>query len=238
MYRKGGINLAYCCGGVNSAVDPLTKIMEEHYWDYEFFVESYSVATRLDSTDFCCQIGGTIVDLKEVSSVHMGGDQILHQVQNIALEREEQGNANTPIAPDHSDDFWKLHPHAYNLQRCLRSPLDADFEAFLAFLNRQDASKGVVAVSAAKYAQVALESPEDSKIVRIASELQSSALLHQLDSGDIEGARKYADNLAALLKHVPTEDENSHRWNKSLDMFEKKSTHHQDEQQIPGSKLI
>jgi hypothetical protein len=208
------LNLAYCCGGVQSAIKPLKDIIGTEGWQYEFTVESYAVTT-LSKSKNVCQIGGTIVDLDSVAPVHEGGDQILHQIQNIANDDLQADGAAKP-APDHSDKFCQLHPHAYNLHRCLRAPFDADFEAFAAFLDRRAITKSVVASSAEKYAEIALDSPHDSKVVMIASELQSSAIRSQIASGDMEGVKKSATQLGALLNHIPSNDENVTRWSDSL----------------------
>jgi len=235
VYNEDGLNLAYCCGGVQSAIDPLRSILNEHNWKYEFTLESYAVLSTLNANDFSCLIGGTVVDLDAVSPVHEGGDQILHHIQSIAHERQ-RGSGGVGVGseeddkskhdddgdlniPDHSEVFFQLHPHAYNLHRCVRAPLDADFEAFTAFLNRQNASKSVIAASAAKYAQAALASPDNSKVVRIASELQSSALVRQINAGDETGAKKSAQVLQALLQHVASDDENYRRWTDSVEYF-------------------
>lgn len=221
IYRTGGVNLAYCCGGVQSAIKPLRNIIEEHGWVYELTVESYAVSTSLSSKDFSCLIGGAIVDLDAVSPVHTGGDQILHEIQRIALDEEEQSGSKDleNFVPDHSDIFWQLHPNAYNLHRCLRAPFDAEFEQFSAFLARQAVSKRTVALAAEKYAKVALASPESSKVARIASELTSCAMRRQLSSGDKKGAQKSAEYLESLLRIIPCEDEQYEDWNDSLNEF-------------------
>ena len=219
VYKRGGLNLAYCCGGFQSAIDPLKELISENGWKYEFTVESYGGGNTLSKKDFSCQIGGTIVNLDAISHIHEGGDAILRKIHQIALEGQNKCPGAPVGSPDHSEAFWQLHPHAYNLLRCVRSPLDADFEAFAQFLHRQNASRSVIAVSATKYAQAALTSPKNSKVVRIASELQSTAISQQIDAGDVEGARKSAEYLEALLEHVPNEDENTRRWNNSLLQF-------------------
>ena len=217
VHRSETLNLAYCCGGVQSAIAPLQKIIKDHGWTYELTVESYAVTTGLTSTkrNFTCQIGGAIVDLGTVAPVHEGGDQILHHVQCLALDDEGKDGAGVP---DHSKIFWQLHPNAYNLHRCLRAPFDADFEAFRAFLARQAMNKNAVASIAEKYAKVALASP-NSKVVRVASELQSSALTHLVLSGDRDGALKSAQYLETLLDHIPSQDDQAERWNEVLANF-------------------
>lgn len=211
VYHETALNLAYCCGGVQSAIQPLKDIFQKHQMNYEFTCESYGVTSTLQEDSVTCQIGGTIVNLDSVSPIHAGGDQILHQLQDIKME------GNQCETPDHSEAFWQLHPHAYNLLRCLRTPEDADFEAFSAFMKRQAMSKSVMLSMATKYAQVALASPENSKVVRIASELQAKTIRQQVRSGDTVGAQKSAETLKALLDHVPDADAN--RWNNTLDEF-------------------
>lgn len=170
------------------------------------------------------------MNLDHVSPIHPGGDQILYQINSIATQTHQQqrgegsnnstlSTAGCPVSstiPDHSEAFWWLHPHAYNLHRCLRSPVDADCDAFAAFLERQAISNSVIRNMAAKYAEVALTSPEDSKVMKIASELQAATIQRQVSSGDKEGAKKSAEYLMALLAHLPREDTNAERWKKSL----------------------
>merc|ERR1712157_272453 len=125
----------------------------------------------------------------------------------------------TSDTPDHSLAFYELHPHAYNLHRCLRTPVDADSKAFAKFLERQAMSKSVLGNMATKYAQAVLSAPESSKIVKIATELQSSAISAQLGSGDTEGAKKAAFYLKQLLDHVPDDDDDAERWEQTLDLL-------------------
>ena len=170
------------------------------------------------------------MNLDHVSPIHPGGDQILYQINNIAMQRQKQlrdqsydesahasnGCPIQPTIPDHSEAFWRLHPHAYNLHRCLQSPVDADCDAFAAFLERKAISNSVIRNMAAKYAEVALTSPKDSKVMKIASQLQVATMQRQVDTGDKEGAKKSAEYLMALLAHVPSDDTNAERWKKSL----------------------
>jgi hypothetical protein len=212
-YKKNGLNLAYCCGGVKSAIDPLKDIARKEGLNFQFTSECYGVPPTLNKDSTAGQIGGTIIDLDSVGPIHPGGSQILHQVNEIALETQE---ARTP---DLSIAFWELHPHAYNLHRCLRTPLDADSKAFASFLEQQNVRQSVMTNMAAKYAEVALSAPHDSKVVRIATELQAHAIRQQLSSGDEEGAKASAQHLKALLAHIPQEDQDAYRWNASLNHF-------------------
>lgn len=222
-YKDDGLNLAYCCGGVMSAIEPMQQYTNRMGMNFEFTSESYGVPPTLRKESTASTIGGTIVNLDHVGPIHPGGDQILHQLNDIVAEEkmlvDETSSTSSPrlSIPDHSNAFFELHPHAYNLHRCLRTPLDADFEAFVAFLRRQGMGKGVLTSMAINYAQVALASPDDSKIVKIATELQSSAIQEQLDSGDVEGAKQSATFLSALLKHVSEEDPDKVRWLRSLE---------------------
>ena len=224
-YKASGLNLAYCCGGVQSAIEPIKEITQREGMDFEFTVECYGVPSTFREKSATSQIGGTIVNLDHVSPIHPGGDQILYQLQDVAIENQERENGQHPgcpvttSTPDHSLPFWQLHPHAYNLHRCLRAPFDSESEAFAAFLSRQAMSKSVMMGMATRYAEVALAAPDDSKVVRIASELQSSTIRQQMQSGDSEGARKAAEYLEELLNHAPSSDEEAHRWSKSLDDF-------------------
>merc|ERR1712100_450510 len=104
-------------------------------------------------------------------------------------------NQKESDTPDLSIAFYELHPHAYNLHRCLRTPVDADSKAFATFLERQAMSKSVLGNMATKYARAVLSAPESSKIVKIATELQSSAISAQLGSGDTEAAQRSASYL-------------------------------------------
>lgn len=216
MYSKDGLNLAYCCGGMSSAFEPLKNFAEKEKMRFEFTCESYGVPPTLTKDSTTSQIGGTIVNLDHISPIHPGGDQILLQQNDLSSETAE-GAAS--VTPDVSAAFYALHPHAYNLHRCLRTPLDAESEAFTEFLERRALSKSAMISMATKYAQVALASPDDSKIVRIATELQSAAIREQVVSGDIEGAQKFAEYLEQLLLHVPDEDQDVKRWTNSLNEF-------------------
>lgn len=213
IYHESALNLAYCCGGVQSAIQPLKDVFQKNKMDYEFTCESYGVPATLREESAACQIGGTIVNLDYVSPIHVGGDQILQQLQDIKMEDKKCQT------PDHSEAFAQLHPHAYNLLRCLRTPEDADFDAFNAFMQRQAMSKSVMFSMATKYAQVALAAPKNSKVVRIASELQAKSIRHQVRSGDSEAAQKSAEYLKALLDHVPKKDADANRWNRSLEEY-------------------
>ena len=213
-YKKNGVNLAYCCGGVKSAIDPLKDIARKEGLKFQFTSESYNVPPTLKKDSTAGQIGGTIINLDSVGPIHPGGSQILQQVNEIALETQ---NAKTP---DFSIAFWELHPHAYNLHRCLRTPLDADAKAFTTFLEQQNMRKSVMTNMAAKYAEVALSAPHESKVVRIATELQATTMRQQMSSGDAEGAKTSAEYLKALLAHIPQEDQDADRWNASLARFE------------------
>lgn len=64
-----------------------------------------------------------------------------------------------------------------------------------------------------------LSSPESSRILKIATELSSSALSAQLGSGDTEGAQEVASYLKQLLNHVPDDDDDAERWEKTLDLL-------------------
>ena len=226
VYKPGGSNLAYCCGGAKSAIEPFRGAATKCNMTFEFTCECYGVDPHLSEANTACQIGGTVVNLDHVAPIHPGGDQILYQINSIAKERQNQHTGvPSPVGcpvrtiPDHSVAFWKLHPHAYNLHRCLRSPVDADCDAFAAFLQRQAISNSVMRNMAAKYAEVALTSPGDSKVMKIASELQAATIQRQVISGDKEGAKKSAGYLTALLDHVPKDDTNTQRWQQSLVHF-------------------
>jgi hypothetical protein len=231
-YLEGGINLAYCCGGVGSAIQPFKDMMSKDGLDFEFTVECYGVSATLKEHSAASQIGGTIVNLDHVAPIHPGGDQILYQVQDIAVGQVTKNNSisNSPArfksdtTPDHSIAFWQCHPHAYNLHRCLRAPLDADSEAFAAFLERQAMSNSVMVTMATKYAEVALASPTDSKVVRIATELQASTLRQQIQNDDSDGAKKAAEYLEALLVHFSSKDDDALRWAMMLDDFKDRLT--------------
>lgn len=237
-YLEGGTNLAYCCGGVNSAIQPFKEMVSKDGLDFEFTVECYGVSTTLQKHSIASQIGGTIVNLDHVAPIHPGGDQILHQVQNIEIEKLESNRANShssvrsqsDAVPDHSIAFWQCHPHAYNLHRCLRAPLDADSEAFAAFLERQAMSISVMVSMATKYAEVALSSPNDSKVVRIATELQASTLRQQIQAGDSKGAAKSAAYLESLLVHFSSKDDDARRWAKMLEDFQEKLSLREEEE--------
>jgi hypothetical protein len=226
------LNLAYCCGGIKSAIQPLEFVFNGNGWKYEFTVQSYAVTSLSKKKGSTSQIGGAVVNLDAVSPVHEGGDQSLHHIQQIALDEQRKKDqetsgcpksaAATSFIPDHTDLFYQLHPHAYNLHRCLRAPFDADFEAFAAFLEQNKAterSMSFMASAAEKYAKVALSSPDYSKVVRIASELQSSSLSRQVRAGDHDGAKRSAEYLEALMDHVPSRDSEAARWNASLSEF-------------------
>ncbi|VEU43237.1 unnamed protein product [Pseudo-nitzschia multistriata] len=219
-YKSNGLNLAYCCGGVKSAIMPLRTFTESCGMQFEFTCESYGVSPTLTKeSNLLSQIGGTIIDLNHVSPIHPGGDQILHQATDIMTAMAKMKNSENTNTPDHSIAFYELHPHAYNLHRCLRTPVDADAKAFAQFLERQAMSKSVLGNMAMKYAQAVLSSPESSKIVKIATELQSSAISAQLSSGDTESAQKSASYLKELLNHVPESDADSERWGESLSLI-------------------
>jgi hypothetical protein len=188
--------------------------------DFEFTSESYGVPVALTkASNLLSQIGGTIIDLNHVSPIHPGGDQILQQAHDIVTNMEQMENMKKSDTPDHSIAFYELHPHAYNLHRCLRTPVDADSKAFAKFLERQAMSKSVLGNMATKYAQAVLSAPESSKIVKIATELQSSAISAQIDSGDTEGAKRTASYLKQLLDHVPDDDDDTGRWERSLHLL-------------------
>jgi len=219
-YKAGELNLAYCCGGVKSAIMPLRTFTESYGMEFEFTNESYGVPSTLTKeSNLLCQIGGTIIDLNHVSPIHPGGDQILNQANDAMTAMAHTDNTKNSDTPDHSIAFYELHPHAYNLHRCLRSPVDADSKAFAKFLERQAMSKSVLGNMATKYAQAALLAPESSKIVKIATELQSSAIFAQLNSGDTEGARITASYLKELLNHVPDDEDDTERWGESLSLL-------------------
>eukprot|EP00535_Pseudo-nitzschia_heimii_P009725 CAMPEP_0197191638 /NCGR_PEP_ID=MMETSP1423-20130617/23732_1 /TAXON_ID=476441 /ORGANISM="Pseudo-nitzschia heimii, Strain UNC1101" /LENGTH=787 /DNA_ID=CAMNT_0042644333 /DNA_START=149 /DNA_END=2509 /DNA_ORIENTATION=- len=219
-YKSDGMNLAYCCGGVKSAIMPLQAFAESNGMEFEFTCESYGVPSTLTKgSNLLSQIGGTIIDLNHVSPIHTGGDQILHQANDILINMARIEGKKISDTPDHSLAFYELHPHAYNLHRCLRTPVDADSKAFAKFLERQAMSKSVLGNMATKYAQAVLSAPESSKILKIATELQSSAITAQLGSGDTEGAKKAASYLKQLLDHVPDDDDDAERWGQSLDLL-------------------
>jgi hypothetical protein len=234
-YLEGGVNLAYCCGGVGSAVQPFKDMVSKDELAFEFTVECYGVSATLKEHSVASQIGGTVVNLDHVAPIHPGGDQILYQVQDIAIEQlqakknhDDDQNPNSTahfksdVVPDHSIAFWQCHPHAYNLHRCLRAPLDADSEAFASFLERQAMGNSVMVTMATKYAEVALASPTDSKVVRIATELQASTLRQQIQSDDFDGAQKSAGYLEALLVHFSSKDDDARRWTMMLEDFKEK----------------
>ncbi|CAB9508798.1 DEP domain-containing mTOR-interacting protein [Seminavis robusta] len=214
-YKKGGLNLAYCCGGVKSAIDPLKNFSTKEGLSFQFTSECYAIPPNLTTDSTACQIAGTIVDIDQVGPIHPGGGAILEQLNEVCIETQD---AKTP---DLSVAFWELHPHAYNLHRCLRTPLDPDSKAFAKFLERQSMRNSVMTNMAAKYAEMALAAPHDSKVVRIATELQSSAIRQQLKSGDAQGAKVSAEYLEALLSHVPQEDQDANRWTASLEGLRK-----------------
>ena len=241
-YSNDLLNLAYCCGGVKSAIMPMQNFATEHGMVFEFTNESYGVPITLTkASDLLCQIGGTIVDLNHVSPIHPGGSQILQQAQDIVFKKEEMENKKKSDTPDHSIAFYELHPHAYNLHRCLRTPVDADSKAFAKFLERQAMTKSVLGNMASTYAQAVLSSPESSKIVKIATELQSKAISSQIDSGDTEGAKLTASNLKQLLDLVPDDDDDTGRWERSLDLLPRsrsirfKNTSHDNGEDIEPS---
>ena len=216
-YKSDGLNLAYCCGGVKSAIIPLQTFTESNGMKFEYTNESYGVPPTLTKdSNLLSQIGGTIIDLNHVSPIHPGGDQIMHQLNDIMVETAQTDDKMNSNTPDHTVAFYELHPHAYNLHRCLRTPLDADSKAFTEFLKRQAMSNSVLGNMATRYAQVALSAPESSKIVKIATELQSSAISSRLDSGDTEGAKQSASYLKQLLDHAPDDDDDVKRWGESL----------------------
>jgi hypothetical protein len=219
-YGSGDLNLAYCCGGVKSAIMPLQDIARSNGMEFEFTCESYGVpATLTKASDLLSQIGGTIIDLNHISPIHPGGDQILHQANDIVTNMAQMDDKMESGTPDHSIAFYELHPHAYNLHRCLRTPVDADSKAFSQFLERQAMSKSVLGNMATKYAQAVLSSPESSKIVKIATELQSSSIRSQLGSGDTEGAKQTASYLKQLLNHLPDDDDDAENWRQSLELM-------------------
>mgnify|MGYP003868645891 CR=1 FL=1 len=214
-YQNGGLNLAYCCGGVKSAIEPLKDMARKHGMTFEFTCECYGVPPTLSKDDGAVsQIGGSIVSLDHVSPIHPGGDQILHQIHEVALETQQPTST-----PDLSITFWELHPHAYNLWRCLRTPMDGDSEEFAAFLERQSVSKSVMKNMAVKYAEVALASPDNSKVVRIAAELQCKVIRQQLALGDADGAKVASSYLEALLVHVSPNDPSADRWKECLKSY-------------------
>jgi hypothetical protein len=217
-YAKGGVNLAYCCGGAKSAIEPFRDFVTNEGMNFEFTVECYGVSATLHDKSTAAQIGGTIVNMDNVNPIHPGGDQILHQIQDIETEKLPD-QAHPGAIPDHSIAFLQCHPHAYNLHRCLRAPLDADSEAFSAFLDRQAMSQSVMVTMATKYAEVALASPNDSKVVRVATELQASVLRRQIQSADSDGAMKSANYLETLLTHVSSKDDDAFRWTQLLQEF-------------------
>lgn len=187
---------------------------------FEFTNESYGVPPKwTKESNMLSQIGGAIIDLNHVSPIHPGGSQILHQSINIMKSMAHTDKTKSFGAPDQTVAFYELHPHAYNLFRCLRTPVDADAKAFAKFLERQAISNSVLGNMATKYAQAVLSAPESSKIVKIATELQSSAISAQLNSGDTEGAEKTASYLKQLLDHVPEDDDDTDRWGESLSLL-------------------
>jgi len=188
--------------------------------EFEFTCESYGVpATLTKASNLLSQIGGTIIDLNHISPIHPGGDQILHQANDIVTNMAQMDDKMESGTPDHSIAFYELHPHAYNLHRCLRTPVDADSKAFSQFLERQAMSKSVLGNMATKYAQAVLSSPESSKIVKIATELQSSSIRSQLGSGDTEGAKQTASYLKQLLNYIPDDDDDAENWRQSLELM-------------------
>mmetsp|Transcript_61881 Transcript_61881/g.70079 ORF Transcript_61881/g.70079 Transcript_61881/m.70079 type:complete len:1130 (+) Transcript_61881:237-3626(+) len=219
-YLSDGLNLAYCCGGVKSAIMPLQNFVESNRMNFEFTCESYGVPPTLTKdSNLLNQIGGTVIDLNHVSPIHPGGDQIMRQLNKIMTKTEQKNDKKNLNIPDQTMTFYELHPHAYNLLRCLRTPLDSDSNAFTEFLERQAMTNSVLGNMATKYAQAVLSSPETSKIVKIATELQSSAISVQLKSGDIEGAKKSAFYLRKLLHHVPDDNDDVKRWQRSLSLM-------------------
>ena len=63
-YKSDGLNLAYCCGGVKSAILPLQTFAESNGMNFEFTNESYGVPPTLTKdSNLLSQIGGTIIDL-------------------------------------------------------------------------------------------------------------------------------------------------------------------------------
>jgi len=219
-YLSDGLNLAYCCGGVKSAIMPLQNFVESNRMNFEFTCESYGVPPTLTKdSNLLNQIGGAVIDLNHVSPIHPGGDQIMRQLNKIMTKTEQKNDKKNLNIPDQTMAFYELHPHAYNLLRCLRTPLDSDSNAFTEFLERQAMTNSVLGNMATKYAQAVLSSPETSKIVKIATELQSSAISVQLKSGDIEGAKKSAFYLRKLLHHVPADNDDVKRWQRSLSLM-------------------
>lgn len=226
---EGALNLAYCCGGVKSAIQPFRQLCQREGMHFEYTMETYGVPVTFETNSISGQIGGSVVNLDHVGPIHPGGDQILHQIHDICLAED-----TTTQVPDHSVPFYQLHPHAYNLHRCLRAPMDSDADAFAQFLERQRMSHSAVQAMAMKYAQVALSNPKDSKVVRIATELQSSVIREYLrKGGPLVGSApsstilESAKYLESLLKLVPqqegdatgVEDPDAAKWSKSLREF-------------------
>ena len=148
--------------------------------------------------------------------IHIQSSRQLNEIMTKTEQKNAKKNLNIP---DQTMSFYELHPHAYNLLRCLRTPLDSDSDAFTDFLKRQAMTNSVLGNMATKYAQAVLSAPETSKIVKIATELQSSAISVQLKSGDIEGAKQSASYLRELLHHVPDDNDDVKRWQRSLSLM-------------------
>jgi hypothetical protein len=103
-YAKGGVNLAYCCGGAKSAIEPFRDFVTNEGMNFEFTVECYGVSATLHDKSTAAQIGGTIVNMDNVNPIHPGGDQILHQIQDIETEKLPD-QAHPGAIPDHSIAF-------------------------------------------------------------------------------------------------------------------------------------
>ena len=216
-------NLAYCCGGSESAVRPLQRLCGERGWRYEIIPESHSVDQSLEPDALYASLEDRLLNLSALRDIHPGGLDLIQQLVTLERERLDQAGCDGPV--DLSRIFAQVHPHAYNLLRVAGAASDEDFEAFADFVD-SEAQRGVVLdVAAQQYVAVALAHPARSRVLKIAIVLQTRAIDAHLRKGsrvtpeDIASADRCLQNMEALIPRVSEEDPDARRFHDDLRRF-------------------
>ena len=235
--NKPGNNLAYCCGGTQSTVSPLRHLLSTQDWSYEFHTRTYGVERRLSRRARLFKAGSKLVDAAQVREAHPGGPQIIDQVYRLASQDGTASGTRTPdVPPELTALFHELHPDGENLLRLLNTPSDDEFQSFAELLE-EEAERGVVIEQVApQYVAAALAYPGKLNVVKIALQLETSALEqhlvtigrpadtpNELIAVTIAAASGCLQNCEDLLSHLPADDANhkafAHKLEKARQML-------------------
>src|SRR5262249_27260475 len=83
-------NLAYCCGGSESAVRPLQRLCGERGWHYKIIPESHSVNQSLEPDALYASLEDRLLNLSALRDIHPGGLDLIQQLVTLERERLDQ----------------------------------------------------------------------------------------------------------------------------------------------------